>query len=122
MAHQKPDATGAGKEITCLDDAPNVARLAARQQFLSKWSRVLALAPFAALVFVAFKFFPGTNSSNGWAQVLLVLAAVIWALAVAGYTVYIYTAVRCPGCHSRFGLGEKCRSCGLPRHRDAPRN
>jgi hypothetical protein len=110
----KSDAIGTEKDIACMDDVPGIARLAARQQFLAKWYRVLALAPFAAIIFVAYKFFPNSNS---WTQVILVFVAIIWGMAVAGYAFYLMFAVRCPVCKSRFGLGEKCRSCGLPRHR-----
>jgi hypothetical protein len=112
----KSDITRTEKEIACMDDVPGVGRRAARQQFLAKWYRVFALAPFAAIIFIAFKFFPNSNS---WTQVILVFVAIIWGLSVAGYAFYLMFAVRCLVCKSRFGLGENCRSCGLPRHRDS---
>ena len=49
-------------EVVSLDDFPIVARLAARQQFLAKWYRAMALAPFAAVLFVVLKFFPDSTS------------------------------------------------------------
>ena len=73
----KSDTTGTEKDITCIDDVPGIARLAARQQFLAKWYRVLALAPFAAIIFIAYKFFPNSNS---WIQVVLVFVAIIWGM------------------------------------------
>jgi amino acid transporter len=116
--NRKAETTGTDKDITCLDDVLGVDCLAARQEFLAKWARVLALVPFAAAIFVAFKFFPGANS---WTQVLLVFGAVIWAMAVAGYALYLFFAVRCPACKSRFGPGKNCRSCALPRHHGGSR-
>jgi hypothetical protein len=118
--NRKPGRPGTDKEIAkevaCVDDVPSVARMAARQQFFAKWYRLLALVPFAAILFIAFEFFPNPNS---WTQVVLVFVAIIWGGSVAGYAFYLMFAVRCPECRSRFGLGEKCRSCGLPRHRDS---
>jgi hypothetical protein len=111
---RKSDTTGTASGITCLDDVPGPGGRAARQEFLSKWYGVLTLVPLAVLVFIAFKFFPGSNS---WTQVILVFVALIWALSVAGYAFYLFFVVRCPVCKSRFGTGANCRSCGLPRHR-----
>jgi hypothetical protein len=112
---KKSEITGTDQGITCIDDAPQVAGLAARQELLTKWYRILALGPFGVIIFVAYKF------ANDWLQVSLVFAALIWALAVTGYAFYLFLAVRCPACKSRFGVGGKCRSCGLPRHRDSSR-
>ena len=111
----KSDTTGVEKDITCIDDVPGIARLAARQQFLAKWYRTSPCA-ICCDHFIAYKFFPNSNS---WTQVVLVFVAIIWGMAVAGYAFYLMFAVRCPVCKSRFGLGEKCRSCGLPRHQPA---
>ena len=44
-------------EIKSLDDTPTVARLAARQRFLRKWWRPVAIAPFVLVLFISVKFF-----------------------------------------------------------------
>jgi hypothetical protein len=100
--------------ITCLDDVLVAARLAKRQQFLLQWYKAVALAPFALVVFTGLKFFPNSNSRAFDALVFVTLA---WAMAVAGYTFYLLFWLKCPKCKYRFGSGEKCQSCNLPRHR-----
>ena len=49
--------------ITCLDDVPDLARLAARQQFFLKWYQAVGLVPLGLFVFIVFRFFPNSNSS-----------------------------------------------------------
>jgi hypothetical protein len=107
---------GADDAITCLDDVPDFVRLAARQQFLNKWYHTLGLVPFGIFLFIEFEFDP---NSNNRILVGLVVLSLIWAGAVAGYAFYLLVAFRCPACKNRFGLGENCRSCYLPRHRDS---
>lgn len=102
-------------EISCLDDVPSAARLAARQQLLAKWYHAIALAPFVAVLFIDTEFF-GYSDNRLW--LVLVGATLVWALAVAVYTFYLIFFLKCPRCSWRFGLGSKCRSCNLPRHRN----
>lgn len=102
-------------EISCLDDVPSAARLAARQQLLAKWYHAIALAPFVAVLFIDTEFF-GYSDNRLW--LVLVGATLVWALAVAVYTFYLIFFLKCPRCSWRFGLGSKCGSCNLPRHRD----
>ena len=102
-----------GRAIACVDDVPAVARLAARQRFLMKWYKPVGLAPFVVALIIALGFFPNSNSPI---LVDLVFGSLIWTLAVVVYTVYLWLGLRCPVCKNRFGLGENCRSCNLPRH------
>jgi len=102
--------------ITCLDDVPDLARLAARQQFFLKWYQAVGLVPLGLFVFIVFRFFPNSNSST---LDVLVGASLIWPLLVVIYTAYLWLTLQCPACKNRFGLGENCRSCNLPRHRDS---
>jgi hypothetical protein len=99
--------------ITCVDDVPALARVAARQRFLMRSYQAVGLAPFAVALVIVFGFFP--NSNNPILDVL-VGASLIWTLAVVTYTVYLSFAVRCPVCKNRFGIADNCRSCNLPRH------
>lgn len=42
--------------LTSLDDLPEVARLAARQRFLTRWYHGVAFLPFVVFVIIDFKF------------------------------------------------------------------
>jgi hypothetical protein len=106
-----PDAVEGA--ITCVDDVPAVARLAARQRFLMRSYQAVGLALFAVVLVIVLGFFP--NSNNPILDVLMG-ASLIWILAVVIYTVYLSFAVRCPVCKNRFGIADNCRSCNLPRH------
>jgi hypothetical protein len=108
---------GLGEDaIKSVDDVPSVSRLANRQLFLNKWYKLVAMAPFLVVLVVSLWFFP--NSSSRFLAALAI-ATVLWAAGVACYAFYLIFAVRCPRCHERFGLGENCKSCALPRHPDA---
>jgi hypothetical protein len=102
--------------ITCLDESPSVYRMAARQEFLHRWYRPAALVPFMVVVAVITVFFPNSDRSI---QFGLASIAMLWAGAVIGYAVFLRFAVRCPVCGWRFGVRDKCSSCGLPRHPSA---
>jgi hypothetical protein len=103
-------------EIKSLDDTPRVARLAARQRLLQKWYRPVAIAPFVLVLFISLKFFGDSPATPLWLATLL--ASLAWAILVAGYTLYLtFFGLRCPNCGWRYGSGEKCNTCGLPRHR-----
>lgn len=101
-------------EITSLDDVPQIARLAARQQFLAKWYRGIAMTPFGVLVLIVIKFF---GESTSIVPVITIEITLLWAMAVAAYTFYLLFAVKCPRCGRRFGSRTDCNSCRLPRHR-----
>jgi hypothetical protein len=103
-------------KISCLDDVPDAARRGQRQQFLNKWYRPAALAPFVIVLIIDFNF---VRNPNNWIIVSFGLASLFWAVAIAGYAFYLLVSLRCPKCNGRFGLGNNCRSCGLPRHSDS---
>ena len=102
--------------LKSLDDDPEIARVAARQLSLNRWYRLLALVPFAVLLFIDFEFFPNSNNAGLF---VLVFASLFWAMGVAGYAFYLLFWFKCPNCGNRFGLGTECRSCGLRRHAPA---
>ena len=104
-----------GNEISCLEDVPDVAARLSRQQWIASHYQVIALAPFAVVVFVTLKFF---SQSTNRVWVWLVGLTLVWAMAVAVYAFYsLFWGVKCPVCGSGFGSREECRSCGLPEHR-----
>ena len=105
--------TGDGRQIFCLQDVPTTARLADRQLLAMRWYHAIGIAPFAILLFVVFKFFPNSTSRIFDS---LVFPSLGWAMFIAVYSFYLMFAVRCPACNSRYGSGEQCGSCGLPRY------
>jgi hypothetical protein len=106
-----------GRKITSLDDLPEAAKLAERQRFLNRWYRPVALAPFVLAVILGVIVFPNSRSPL---LLIYTFASLIWATFVAGYAFYLLTSLHCPYCSSRFGLGDQCRACGLPRHHPQP--
>jgi hypothetical protein len=102
-------------EIRCLDEVPSLARTSARQQFLTRWCKPVALAPFVVVLFVVLTFFPKSTSRI---PTVFVFASLAWAMAIVGYSFFLMFAVRCPACSWRFGMGDRCMNCGLPRHCD----
>lgn len=120
LARRRIDTTAASTalqnaEIKCLDDAPSLTPIAARQQFLTTWYKAVALAPFTVVLFVVLTFWP---KSTSWIPIAFVFATLVWGLSVVGYSFFLMFSLRCPACEWRFGMGEKCMNCGLPRHRD----
>ena len=99
----KQDLSRTG-DVACADDVPKFARLLARQRFLAKWYKAVALAPFALMLFIIHKFFPNTNGGLG---LMLIVATLGWAIAVAGYSLYLNFVLRCPVCNSRYGMGRE---------------
>jgi hypothetical protein len=65
--------------VRCMDDVPTVARIAARQQFLGRWYRPLAIAPFVVVVFVVLTFFPKSTSPI---LIGFVFASLMWAAGI----------------------------------------
>jgi hypothetical protein len=102
------------KEMSCLDDFPEVAKKLLWQQRISRKYVLIALAPFTIVLLVVLKFFPESTNRLSDSLIFLTLA---WAMIVACYAFYsLFWGVRCPSCGSGFGIKDKCRSCGLPRH------
>jgi hypothetical protein len=69
------------------DDSPEASNLAPWQQFLRKWQSLIAFGPFAIFIFVALKFFG--NSPSNWLFLIFAFVTVIWAVAFAGYALYL---------------------------------
>jgi Na+/H+-translocating membrane pyrophosphatase len=87
------------EEIACLDESPSVSRVAARQEFLNRWYRPVAIAPFIVVLVVVTAFFPNSHRTI---QFGLGAAAMVWAGVVIGYAIYLRFSVRCPVCGWRF--------------------
>jgi len=99
--------------LQSLDDIPDVARRAERQKFLNRWYKPVAIAPFFVLLVLDEFFFPQSRSPLLLAVAFLTLG---WGGAVAAYALFLLLSLRCPRCGARYGLGDKCKHCELPRH------
>jgi hypothetical protein len=71
--------------------------------------------PFAAVLFIIFKFFPESNS-----RILLagVFASLILGMFVAGYSFYLIFGLKCPVCAAQLPVGPEVsivRSATPPR-------
>lgn len=105
------------KEITCLDDLPELAKKLLWQQRIFRNYQLIALTPFAVVLFIVLKLF-SKSTNHLWNG--LVFLTFFWVMIVAFYAFYaLFWGVRCPSCASGYGVGGKCRSCGLPRHHQA---
>lgn len=109
------------KELTCLSDEASYKRLDDKRRFLLKYYRALALGPFLLAVVLVLGVFPRILPDTAfWASVgeALVSGALGFSglVIVYGLTIFFrWFLIRCPRCGWRFGLGENCGSCGLPR-------
>lgn len=99
--------------LSCLDDEPDTARKAARQQFFLRWYIVLATVPFFATLAIQLRFFPQSQTP------VAIWASLVWAGAALAYTAVVWLGLRCPCCEQRYGGGEKCLNCHLPRHSES---
>ena len=70
-----------------IEDAREDDGLATWQRFLKKWQSPIAFGPFALSMFIILKCFP--NSPGNWLFLTVIFATVFWALAVAGYALYL---------------------------------
>jgi hypothetical protein len=100
-------------DINSLDDDPTASCLAKRRELLDKWYKPTAMLPFIIFLIIDFSFF---MHSTGWFLTSIGLATVLWAGGVNIYSLYLRITFRCPKCHNRFGSGENCLSCALPKH------
>jgi Zn finger protein HypA/HybF involved in hydrogenase expression len=98
-------------EINSVEDVPETARLADRQQLVVRRGRWIAIAPLAVL------FALDKSWKDSQAKDFAMYSALAWCLIICCYSLYLMLAVRCPRCGNRFGISEACRSCSLPRHR-----
>jgi predicted lysophospholipase L1 biosynthesis ABC-type transport system permease subunit len=101
-------------QIRCLDELESYARLSARNGFLKKNWYWLATAPLLLAIALAVRVLRSDTAAS-----VLLGASGAWAFVVAGYCLVAVTrllTVQCPCCGWRFGLGDRCGSCGFERH------
>jgi hypothetical protein len=109
------------KGLPCLADSANYERLDGRRRFLLKYWHALALVPYFLAILIGLgvlpRFVPDTAFWAGVAETLII-GSLGWSLIVILYALSVFVRwflVRCPRCGWRFGLGERCGSCDLPR-------
>jgi hypothetical protein len=107
--------------LTCLADSENYRKLDGKRRFLVGYWRALALFPFFVAIVIGLGLFPRVvPDTKFWAGVAetLIFGSLGWSLIFGVYALFVLISwflVRCPKCGWRFGLGERCGSCDLPR-------
>ena len=104
-------------KITSLEDWNSYVRLNAKRVFLRRYWYALAIGPFVVVILVFHRVLYQPSYAWNYGYTVMV-AALGWALLVAAYSGVLFTRyllIRCPRCNWRFGLGDRCGSCGLPR-------
>jgi hypothetical protein len=102
------------EKVASLDVVVAFVSLKTRKVYLQRSYRWMALVPFAVVLFLGLRFFP-----NSKAAVPFVFAVLLWAGFVIAYSFFLLIRCwryPCPRCGWRFGAGETCGSCSLPRH------
>jgi hypothetical protein len=113
------DCTG----LVCLADSQKYKTLDRKRRVLLERWYALATVPFFLSIVVGVGVFPRLVPDTAfWAGVAesLVLGALGWSFIVIFYALFVcisWFLVRCPRCGWRFGLGDNCGSCDLPRTR-----
>jgi hypothetical protein len=109
------------KGLACLADSANYKRLDDRRRFFLKYWHALAVVPFFLAIVIGLGILPRIVPDTAfWAGVAytLIFGSLGWSLIVILYALSVFVRwflVRCPRCGWRFGLGERCGSCELPR-------
>jgi hypothetical protein len=101
--------------FTCLEEWDKYERIVIKDRFWIRYGRALALTPFTIVVMLVLRYF-----SESASKVLdyIIYASLLWAIIVVLHALSMRIRtdfIRCPRCGQRFGLGDYCSSCGLPR-------
>ncbi len=107
--------------VDCLADVPKYKSLERRRRFLLQYWYALATVPFFLSIVIGVGVFPRLVPDTAfWEKVAIALiyCALGWSFVVIFYFSFVFVRwclVRCPKCGWRFGIGDQCGSCGLPR-------
>lgn len=111
-------------DLSCLADSENYKRLDKRRRFFVQYQYSLATVPFALALLIGLGVLPHIVPENAfWAGVAetLIVGSLVWSGIIILFALSVYLRwflYRCPRCGWRFGLGDRCGSCSLPRSRD----
>jgi hypothetical protein len=106
-----------GKGPECLEDWDYYSRLNQRRMIVTRYWYVSAVVPF--FLGIGFLLRLCANSSQT-AQNAVVGILFAWIFIVIVYSASVFSRflfIRCPRCGWRFGPGDVCSSCGLPRNK-----
>jgi hypothetical protein len=112
------------KDLICLSDCENYKKLDEKRLFFLRYQYFLVTVPFIVAMLIGLgvlpRIVPDTAFWTGVAETLIV-GSLGWAGIVIFCALFIYLRwfiFRCPRCGWRFGPGDRCGSCDLPRSRD----
>jgi hypothetical protein len=106
-----------GAQLKCLEDWDNYSRLNDRRVFLTKYWYLSVAVPIVVGIGILVRFF---NDASWTVQNIMLGVLFAWVFFVIMYSLTIalrFLFIRCPSCGWRFGPGDFCGSCGLPRSR-----
>jgi hypothetical protein len=110
-----PSSMTDSAQVACLEASEEYAALNRKSLFIKKYGHVMAIGPFFVVICVVFRWFSDSTSKF---LLGLIFSTLFWAVAFACFAVIVFASllfIRCPRCGWRFGLGDFCSSCGLPR-------
>jgi hypothetical protein len=116
-------ASNDSASFVCLADSQKYKTLDGRRRVLLKYWYALATVPFFLSIVIGVGVFPRLVPDTAfWAGVAqtVIFGALGWSFIVIFCALFVYVSwflVRCPRCGWRFGLGDRCGSCDLPRTR-----
>jgi hypothetical protein len=122
IPHALPVGNATG--LSCLADWENYKRLDDRRRFFLRYQYSLAVVPFALALFIGLGVLPHIVPDTAfWAGVAetLIAGSLVWSGIFILFALSVYLRwflYRCPRCGWRFGPGNRCGSCDLPRSRD----
>jgi hypothetical protein len=96
--------------VESLEDYEEYRRLTMRKKTFDRYWYLFAMWPFVLGLVLGKTFFENS--------VVLVVAALAWAICVAIYGLIMnmrFLGFRCPQCSQGFGRGAECFNCGFPR-------
>ena len=106
------------EHLRCLNESESYARLRKRKESMRKVRR-FALAPIAVVMFLIVVIFRDPKGDRWELPIVLAVAlALAWTLLVVAYDLILNVrtlTATCPQCNRRFGNGDSCFYCDLPR-------
>lgn len=104
-------------QFASLEDFESYLKLSRKLQFAKAYWYVVVSVPLVLAIFIGVRFF---NNSENHIGNMLIAVSLCWGFLVCVYGLVLlgrFLMFRCPRCGWRFGLGESCGSCTLPRRR-----
>ncbi len=119
-----PDQANHATDLACLADSEKYKTLDDKRRALLRNWYALATVPFFLAIVIGVGVFPRIVPDTAfWAGVAetIIFGSLGWSFIVTFYALFVYGRwflIRCPRCGWRFGLGDRCGSCDLPRTKE----